>query len=258
MPTIRLMNATTGHSTARGSDHLGHPSRTLEPSKTESYLLSLLTDDITPTLRDLERLKPPEHPDSHLKDICHSFSNDQLRSFTQQYALSLGSKLRKASYAKAIVEKAWQWPSLRELKRAQSGRTEVTSLALALSPSELFILLGKNGSDLFQLSREYNVYASVKRNPLSLYLEGSRDSVKGAEEYIDCLRKRWDIVEDTFDTPSKHPVPQDAFHSISRLSGAFLEKTEDQKVRICLSPGYIVLTLQVTCPSQASLEYHVG
>ena len=78
-------------------------------------------------------------------------------------------------------------------------------LALALSPSELFILLGKSmsarllcgfclmlprdGSDLFQLSREYNVYASVKRNPLSLYLEGSRDSVKGAEDYINRVRK---------------------------------------------------------------------
>ena len=39
------------------------------------------------------------------------------------------------------------------------------------------------------MSREYNVYASVKRNPLSLYLEGSRDSVKGTEEYIERVRK---------------------------------------------------------------------
>ncbi|KAH9006723.1 hypothetical protein EDB84DRAFT_1554394, partial [Lactarius hengduanensis] len=196
--------------TARGSDHLDHPSRTLEPSKTEYYLLSLLTDDVTPTLRNLERLKPPEHPDSHSKEytavysalldsICCSFSNDQLRSFTQQYGLSLGSKLRKTSYAEAIVEKVWQWPSLRELKCARSGRTEVTALALALSPSELFILLGKNGSDLFQLSREYNVHAS-----------GSHDSVKGAEEYIDRVRKR--TLEDTFDTPSKNPLRVRAKH----------------------------------------------
>ncbi|KAI9460933.1 hypothetical protein BJY52DRAFT_239582 [Lactarius psammicola] len=228
-------------STGREIDQFGHPSRTLEASKTESYLLSLLTDGVTPSLRDLERLKPLEHPDPHSKEytvvygalldsICRSFSNDQLRSFTQQYGLSPGSNLRKVLYAEAIVEKAWQWPSLRELKRARSGRTEVTSLVLALSPSELFVLLGKNGSDLFQMSREYNVYASVKRNPLSLYLEGSRDSVKGAEEYIDRVRKG--IVEDTFDTPSKHPVPQEAFHSISRLSGAFVEKTEDQKLRV--------------------------
>ena len=128
-------------STGRGTDHLGHPSRTIESSKTESYLLSLLTDGVTPSLHDLERLKPLEHPDPHSKEytvvygalldsICRSFSNDQLRSFTQQYGLSLGSKLRKVSYAEAIVEKVWQWPSLRELKRAsgRSGRAEVTSL----------------------------------------------------------------------------------------------------------------------------------
>ena len=124
-------------STGRGTDHLGHPSRTLESSKTESYLLSLLTDGVNPSLRDLERLKPLEHPDPHSKEytvvygalldsICRSFSNDQLRSFTRQYGLSLSSKLRKVSYAEAIVEKAWQWPSLRELKPA--GRADVTSL----------------------------------------------------------------------------------------------------------------------------------
>lgn len=33
------------------------------------------------------------------------------------------------------------------------------------------------------------MYASVKRSPLSLYLEGSRDSVTGAEEHIDHVRK---------------------------------------------------------------------
>ncbi|KAH9016588.1 hypothetical protein EDB85DRAFT_1874894 [Lactarius pseudohatsudake] len=242
------MNATTGHSTARGSDHLDHPSRTLEPSKTEYYLLSLLTDDVTPTLRDLERLKPPEHPDSHSKEytavysalldsICRSFSNDQLRSFTQQYGLLLGSKLRKTSYAEAIVEKAWQWPSLRELKRARSGRTEVTSLALHpfrkkyvyTSLMWFCLILSQDGSDLFQLLREYNVHASVKRNPLSLYLEGSHDSVKGADEYIDRVRKRWVESIVTFDTPSKNPVPQEAFHSISRLSELFWRKPKTRK-----------------------------
>jgi hypothetical protein len=46
------------------------------------------------------------------------------------------------------------------------------------------------------------------------------------------------IVEETFDTPSKHPVPQGAFHSISRLSGAFVEQIEDRKVRFGLSLDY--------------------
>jgi hypothetical protein len=259
-------NKTSQPISSQGSTRPGtsQPGGALEPSKTESYLLSLLTDDVTPSLHDLERLKPSEHPDPHSKQytavygalldsICRSFSNDQLRSFTQQYGLSLGSKLRKVSYAEAIVEKAWQWPSLRELKRARSGRAEVTSLALALSPSELFILLGKNGSDLFQLSREYNVYASVKRNPLSLYLEGSRDSVKGAEEYIDRIRKG--IVEDTFDTPSKHPVPREALHSISRLSGAFVEQTEVQKLRVrAKHPSNIMLAKRLAIRANYQVE----
>lgn len=128
----------SSHSTRLGTNHFGQPGGALEPSKTESYLLSLLTEDVTPSLHDLERLKPSEHPDPHSKQyttvysslldsICRSFSIDQLRSFTRQYGLSLSSKLRKASVAEAIVEKAWQWPSLRELKRARSGRAEVTS-----------------------------------------------------------------------------------------------------------------------------------
>lgn len=128
----------SSHSTRPGTNHFGQPVGALEPSKTESYLLSLLTDDVTPSLHDLERLKPSEHPDPHSKQytavysalldsICRSFSSDQLRSFAQQYGLSLSSKLRKVSCAQAIVEKAWQWPSLRELKRARSGRAEVTS-----------------------------------------------------------------------------------------------------------------------------------
>lgn len=51
------------------------------------------------------------------------------------------------------------------------------------------------------------------------------------------------IVEDTFDTPSEHPVPQEALHSISRLSGAFVEQTEVQKVSVCLSLVHNILTL---------------
>jgi hypothetical protein len=112
--------------------------RALEPSKTESYLLSLIADGATPTLHDLERLKPSEHSDPRtmeyaleyrtlLDSICRSFSSDQLRSFSQQYGLQLGSKRRKTSYAEAIVEKSWRWPPLRELKRAQRDRTEITS-----------------------------------------------------------------------------------------------------------------------------------
>jgi hypothetical protein len=38
------------------------------------------------------------------------------------------------------------------------------------------------------------------------------------------------IVEDILDTPLKHPISQEALQRISRLSGAFVENTENQKV----------------------------
>lgn len=118
-----------------GVDSAGHSS---EPSKTESYLLSLLIDGAVPTLYDLERLKPSEHSDPRsteyareyhtlLDNICRSFSNQQLRRFSQQYGLRLSSKRRKMAFAEAIVEKAWRWPSLGELNRAQRDRIELAS-----------------------------------------------------------------------------------------------------------------------------------
>ena len=124
--------------TEHGIDSAG---RSSEPSIAESYLLSLLTDGTMPTLRDLERLKPSEHSDPRstayareykalLDNICRSFSSDQLRSFSQQYCLQLSSKRKKKMFAEAIVEKAWHWPPLRELKRAKKDRTEVASRSM--------------------------------------------------------------------------------------------------------------------------------
>jgi hypothetical protein len=121
--------------TEHGIDSAG---RSSEPGITVSYLLSLLPDGTMPTLHDLERLKPSEHPDPRstaytrehkalLDNICRSFSNDQLRGFSQQYGLQMGSRRKKKLFAEAIVEKAWHWPSLRELKRAKKDRTEVAS-----------------------------------------------------------------------------------------------------------------------------------
>lgn len=224
----------------RATEHGIDSGRSSEPSITESYLLSLLTDGTMPTLHDLERLKPSEHSDPRstayaseykalLDNICRSFSNDQLRSFSQQYGLQLGSRRKKKFFAEAIVEKAWHWPPFRELKRARD-RTEVASQTLALASSELFILLGKDGSDLLQLSRRYNVHISVKRNPLAIYLEGSRESVEAVEKYVGDVRKS--IVEDIVDTPSAHPVSQEVLQRVSRLSGAFVENAGSQKLRL--------------------------
>ncbi|KAI9457724.1 hypothetical protein F5148DRAFT_340325 [Russula earlei] len=199
--------------------------------------------EATPTLQDLERLKPSEHSDPQSKKkkyaheysalldkICRSFSHDQLRTFSHQYGLQIGSKRRKMAVAEAIVEKAWRWPPFRELNRGQRDRTEVASQTLKITSSELFILLGKDGSDLFQLSKKYNVHISVKPNPLSIYLEGSREAVRAMENYVGSVRKG--IVEDTVDTPFTQPLSKEALQKISRLSGAFVEDIGNQKLRV--------------------------
>lgn len=140
---VKVRDASKRIFSQRAIEHgIDSAGRSSEPSITESYLLSLLTDGNTPTLHDLERLKPSEYSDPRstayareykalLDNICRSFSSDQLRSFSQQYGLQLGSKQKKKRlFAEAIVEKAWHWPSLRELKRAKKDRTEVASQSM--------------------------------------------------------------------------------------------------------------------------------
>jgi hypothetical protein len=39
------------------------------------------------------------------------------------------------------------------------------------------------------LSKKYNIHISVKPNPLAIYLEGSRESVREAERHVDGIKK---------------------------------------------------------------------
>jgi hypothetical protein len=151
--TVKVLDASKLESpqctTRHGTDTAGHASDSIE---TESYLFSLLADGATPTLHDLERLKPSGHADpgsteyaleyrTLLNNICRSFTSDQLRSFGQRYGLQLSSKRRKMVFAEAIVEKAWRWPSLRELKRVQRDRTEVVSQSMcSLTPMPICLI----------------------------------------------------------------------------------------------------------------------
>jgi hypothetical protein len=156
--TVKVLGAsqpesTTGH----GIDKAEHASNS---SKTESYLLSLFSSGDTPTLHDLERLKPSRHSDPRsteyaleyrtlLDNICRSFSSDQLRSFSQNYGLQLSPKRRKMLFAEAIVEKAWRWPSLRDLKRVQRDRTEMISQSMcAPNPMQICLTLRSGATHL--------------------------------------------------------------------------------------------------------------
>jgi hypothetical protein len=73
---------------------------------------------------------------------------------------------------------------------------------------------------------------SGKLRPILTVFE--RQATSFASLFDNILINLQNIVEDIIDAPLKLPVSQEVLQRISRLSGAFVENTENQKVRKCL------------------------
>ena len=109
--------------------------------KVDAFLASLHTTGSQPSLEDLERGRPREHahPESILygkqynevmEHLARSFTKEQLRQFGEKYQLDprlSRPRRRKVDYARAIVENAWGWPSLRDIEKRKRERTEVVT-----------------------------------------------------------------------------------------------------------------------------------
>ncbi|KAH0838390.1 major facilitator superfamily domain-containing protein [Lanmaoa asiatica] len=169
-----------------------------------------------------------------LETLCRSFSKDQLRRFTELYKLDpiwTRSSRRKTEYAESIIEKAWSWPSLKEIERKRRDMTEVLVKWMS-SPRSCIHVSRKDGADLLQLSMQYNVHISLTSNPLALRVEGLRGSLKALTEHISSLKKG--IIDEIFELPTGRPVRPDLLQRISRLAGAYVENHGNRgKVRIC-------------------------
>lgn len=123
------------------SPQLTHVTNKKGGPRVDAFLASLHTAGSVPSLEDLERGRPREyaHPESPLyakeyngllEHLDRSFTKEQLRRFNEQYRLDpqfWRTGMRKVHYARAIVENAWGWPSLREIERAKRERTEVVT-----------------------------------------------------------------------------------------------------------------------------------
>ncbi|KAI0660400.1 hypothetical protein C8Q70DRAFT_975197 [Cubamyces menziesii] len=208
----------------------------VEPfSRVQSYLASINASGAEPTLEDLERCRPSKMPPPHspryvqaytelIGTLCRSFTKEQLRKFLVQTlgtSRHCATSRKKAEYAESILEKLWSWPTLRELEKAKRDRTEVLTKVLPVTASELFLILGKDGSDLLRLSKEYDVHISLRRKPMGLRVEGTRGSLRGLAEHIDTLKKSF--VQETYTLPLPVPIPAGLVQRISRLSSAYLE-----------------------------------
>ncbi|KIJ21650.1 hypothetical protein PAXINDRAFT_64419 [Paxillus involutus ATCC 200175] len=216
----------------------------LEPTRVDRYLASIRAAGLEPTLEDVERCRPGKHsrPESLryaeeytnlLEVLCRSFSKDQLRGFSELYKLDpiwTRSSRRKTEYAESIIEKAWGWPSLKEIERKRRDRTEVVVKTFPVTPSQLFLILGKDGADLLQLSMQYNVHISLTSNPLALRVEGLRGVLKELTEHMNSLKKG--IIDKIFELPTGRPIRSDLMQRISRLAGAYVE-SHGNKGKVC-------------------------
>ncbi|KAI5124632.1 hypothetical protein M0805_004241 [Coniferiporia weirii] len=215
-------------------------------NKVDSFLASLRAGGIEPTLDDLRRLKPQTRPSADSPNyapayadlvdrLCRTFSKDQLRQFGKELKFGGGltrGKRKKTEYAESIMEKLWGWENLKELERQKRDMSEVISKSFPASASELFLLLGKDGSELLQISTDYNVHISVTPNPLSIRIEGFKKSLEKLESLISERRKA--IVEEIVELPTRSPLSPSLLQQISRIANAYIENVGHKgRIRIC-------------------------
>ncbi|TFY80479.1 hypothetical protein EWM64_g3533 [Hericium alpestre] len=211
-------------------------------SEAEKYIRF---DHGKPLLSDLERLRPSSQPNPHSRDyvqrykslidaMCHSFTSRQLREFAREYKLGakfIASKLTKDRYAGGIVSQQWGWPSLQELAHKTRMETEVITRSFAVDPSQLFLIMGKDGGALLKLSQTHRVHISLTHKPLALRVEGVRSRINDVAETITSVKDS--IIEEKVKLPSKEPLNPELLERISRTVGAFIENTAEGQVRIC-------------------------
>ncbi|GJE85757.1 mitochondrial inner-membrane-bound regulator, SLS-like protein [Phanerochaete sordida] len=216
----------------------------MEPTGVERYLARLQAEGVEPTLQDLDKCRPPRHPPKlseqyiekyhELVDVVgRTFSREQLQKFAKAAGLRGTSyKTKKIEYVEAIIEQRWGWPSLSTVEKEKRDRTEVVTESLPVNPSQLFLIMGKDGLDLLHLSIKYNVHISLIREPLALRIEGVRRSLRPLQEQIRTVIKN--IVEDVVQLPTRTAIRPDLVQRISRLANAYMENIGDKGlVRIC-------------------------
>lgn len=121
-----------------------------------------------------------------------------------------------------------------------------------MTASQLFVVLGKDGSNFRQLSSEFRVRISLEANPLALRVRGPHNRLDALEERLnERLEVRRSslpagleldptpaqaIVSETLYSGSAKGIRPDLLQTVSRLGGAFVENLG--KGKVCLNPTY--------------------
>ncbi|KAF5377539.1 hypothetical protein D9615_005313 [Tricholomella constricta] len=217
------------------------PRNLLQETKLQDYLdhIALTSQDVS--LGDIERYRParhasvrsPEYEEEYnalVETLVRSFSLNQLRKFLEMYHLSAPQKRNKWELAVAIIERQWNWPSLKIIKQEKREWTESIHQSFPLDAKQSFLILGKDGADLLALSSEFNAHVSFSPNPLSLKVEGLRGSLSNLSRHIENFKAG--IKEQLLQLPPGGAVDQESLQRISRISGVFTEDLGRGQIRI--------------------------
>ncbi|KAG6889198.1 hypothetical protein C0995_002913 [Termitomyces sp. Mi166 len=225
----------------------GTPTRNLlVETKLQEYLDHIATtQDIS--IVELEReYKPSIRPDKTAPDyeeeynkvvarLVRSFSLAQLRTIAKLYEVDIPGKLSKWSTAATIVERKWRWPSLISIRQEKKD-SEIVSESFSLDAKQAFLILGKDGADLLDLSSKFGVHVSFSSSPLSLKVEGTRASLGQLSTYVGNFKMG--IKERCFQLPAaQRHVGPDTLQHISRKSGAFVEDAGEGSIRLTFKDG---------------------
>ncbi|EJD52171.1 hypothetical protein AURDEDRAFT_149630 [Auricularia subglabra TFB-10046 SS5] len=239
------------------------PLPVLEPSASETFLQSLAATPQDPTLSDLDRFKPRSQPaltsseygnawNAVVDNLCRSFTLKQVRKMAEEISDAQGVRIpaTKIACARMIVEKTWGWRNPADIAKEQKQRTKLHARTYAIAPSELFLLLGRDGADLLRLSVELQVRVSVvpAADSMSIRVEGLLDALAKMEETLAETRKaRYTLVPtlrrdahavpqnifvEEIEDPSAGGLHQDLIQRVSKLTGAFIGILQPGKLRI--------------------------
>ncbi|KAF8807505.1 hypothetical protein BYT27DRAFT_7189573 [Phlegmacium glaucopus] len=216
------------------------PSLLLE-SKMKDFLDHVESIKDTLGLEDLERYRPDRRPmptspefeeqyNALYDTLINAFTKQQLRVFLKLYGLHLPVKSVKSAHVTMILEDVWSWPSLKKIKQEKIDWTEISHRNFPMDPKQSFLLMGKDGTDLLNLSKKFNVHVALLSNPLSLRVEGLNGALNRFEAYLKNFAS--DIELEVTSLPSNRTISPETAESISRLSGAYLEFKGDAKLHI--------------------------
>ncbi|KAG8967028.1 hypothetical protein FRC03_010875 [Tulasnella sp. 419] len=188
-----------------------------------------------PTTLDLIKLRPSTVPMNLVKyrdiysrtykSIDRTFDRAQIIELgTQLYPL-LQSSLSKERTIRELMEYAWGMAPPKERKGA-----EVAMKDIPISQSQLFLLLGKDGSQLNQLMERFKVQIAPRRSPLALSVRGFPKDIENVAQFLKKLKSS--SISASFQPLLKIGLSPDLRQSISKVADAYFETLANGMLRV--------------------------